>query len=209
MDFINLDHRVLPLPVDYVRQLYDHISELYDEINDLNGKLARSGNQYYQRDAAAMGKQWQELNIEFGTLQREKIANEAKLQAEIDRLTFLNQQLQADLDVAEARLSGMVAVEVVDKPKTSYLPDRNANGTFKSVPKTREQLAAEYHAQGLKNTEIAGLLGVNPDTVRRYLQRFEQKKAETERLLQLEVKAQDDKKESERWQNFETYGFTF
>lgn len=209
MEFINLDHRLLPLPVEYVRELYDYISELYSEIEDLNSKLAKAGNHFYQRDAAKMGQQWQELNIQFGKLQAESIAEKAALQAEIDRLTFQNRQLAADLEVMEARLSGMVAVEVVDKPKTSYLPDRNANGTFKSVPKTREQLAAEYHAQGLKNTEIAGLLEVSPDTVARYLRKFNQLQAENERRLQIEMQTANDKKDAERWQNFETYGFTF
>lgn len=209
MEFLNLDHRLLPVPVDYVRELYDYISELYTEIEDLNGKLAKAGNHFYQRDAAKMGAEWNNLNIEFGKMQREKIENEAKLQAEIDRLTFLNQQLAADLDIAEARLKGMVAVEVVDNKPSRMLPERAANGTFKAPVKSKEQLAFEYSSQGLKNTEIAGLLDVSPDTVARYIRKVNQQKAESERLRQIAMNEENEKKSADWEYQFETYGFTF
>lgn len=207
MEFLNLDHRIMPVPVDYVRELYDYISELYAEIEDLNGKLARSGNQFYQRDAAAMGKKWQELNIEFGTLQREKIENEARLQAEIDRLTFLNQQLAADLDIAEARLKGMVAVEVVENKPKRALPERDSNGKF-SAAKSREEIAMEHHEKGYRNTEIAQMMGVSPDTIARYLRNYSQKQEEMfKQKLAISAKYDSEKEEiSDR--NFEEYGFS-
>lgn len=193
---------------EYAKQQDELIAIQEGQIYDLEKKLAKTGNQYYQKDAGKWGKAWTDLNIKYGQLHAEKIASEAKLQAEIDRLRYQLQQVQMDLEAAESR-NAILDQPVPEDSKITFLPNRNPDGTFKTVPKTKEQLAGEYHRQGLKKTEIAEMLGVSPDTVARYIRKCNQAIAESEKIKAEEMRLEEEKKENERWENFEAYGFTF
>lgn len=214
-------------PRSYTRALQDYamtqdniISSMEQKIYDLEHKLARTGNQFYQKDAGKWGKEWTNINIEFGKLQREKIesearlqaeriAAEARLQAEIDRLKYLNEQLQTELEVMEARLQGMVAIEVVDNKPKRALPERDSSGRFSAPVKSREEITMEYHDKGYRNTEIAQLMGVTPETVARYLKNFAKKQ---ERAYQARIEtAQQSSLTSDTLalQTLENCGFGF
>ena len=147
----------------YTRELQDHALELEDELAEALDELATSSNQALQRRAAIWAEKWQDLNIEIGQLSREKIENEAKLNAEIERLQrevdYLEQQLEqykrADNPVKAPIISGR-------DPKTGRFDT--------SIPaRDKPYKAWLMKEQGYNPTQIAVKLNISKDTAKRYI----------------------------------------
>lgn len=158
----NLDGSIHLGLLGYTRELQDHALELEDELAEALDELATSSNQALQRRAAIWAEKWQDLNIEIGQLSREKIENEAKLNAEIERLQreveWLNRQLEQYEDAD-------------NHPNRRNQPRDETTGRFKSsIPDgNKKTVAYQMHLQGYSNLQIAQKLDVSPETVKRYI----------------------------------------
>lgn len=145
----------------YTRELQDHALELEDALAEAQDELATSSNRALQKRAAIWSEKWQDLNIEIGQLSREKIENEAKLNAEIERLQreveWLNQQLEQ--------------CEGSNRPNRKNQPRDETTGRFRSsIPDGNKKVVAyQMHLQGHSNIQIAQKLDVSVETVKRYI----------------------------------------
>lgn len=148
---------------EYFKELDKYVDKLEEHIDKLEEELAKSGNKYYQRDAAEMSKKWLELNIRFGEVERAKITLESKLNAEIERKEKEIQYLQEQLEYYEAE----------EKPVTSKKRDKFSGRFVSDIPK-KEKVTQCYllHKKGYNNSQIGRRLNLSPDTVRKYLAEY-------------------------------------
>lgn len=147
--------------LNYTRELQEHSLDLESENLRLHKQLAKSGNQYYQRDSARWGEKWQQKCIEVGELKQQLIELEAEKDAEINRLRHEIDYLQEQLDIYQ---------QAENPPKKQQARDERTGRFVSKVPDADKPYQAWLmDSQGYGTAQIAAKLGVSGDTVKRYI----------------------------------------
>lgn len=164
----SLDGWLIP-GVGYFKALQEHALDMEREIVSLNRQLSKSGNKYYQRDAAKWGEEWQRKCIEAGEMKRQLIELEAEKDAEIRRL-------QNEVDYLQEQLEEYQAAQ----QPNSQRKRNSKNGQFMAdIPKAEKMRQAyELSRKGCTLTQIANKLDITSETVKKYIAEFGRKQQE-------------------------------